>query len=156
MFAAMLIALPIACSPAAQQSNTITAHEDKRSTDRMVSEALNGSGGADYPKAIAALEGSGRPADVIDLQAGDLILSAYRDGPPAKMPTESAAKGVERLERAALSGGEGAATAPQHLQIWFERGAGQALPANPTLAACWASVAAQREKAESCVNQRKR
>lgn len=154
LLASLAVALA-ACSPVAQHAdNSLAAHQDKRATDSAVSAALNGGGPADYPRAIAAIEQSGRPQGVIDLQVGDMILSAYRDGPPAILPRQSVGEGLGRLERAATGSGESKETAPQHLQLWFERGAGAALKPDPALAQCWQGVADGKGSAAACVEMR--
>jgi hypothetical protein len=156
----LAVLLLAGCSPAAQEANgaseTTRWHEDKRTTDAEVGEALNGGGAADYPRAIGAIEKSGRPKSVVDRQVGDLILSAYRDGPPARMPAQSATDGVARLEAAATGTGEGVAGARQSLRLWFERGAGAALPPDPALAGCWGEAEAGKRDGAACVALRQK
>ncbi|HEY4251810.1 MAG TPA: hypothetical protein VGM87_11435 [Roseomonas sp.] len=148
---ALLLAGCVPAGPAPDAGAAMRWHEERRATDIEVSAALNGAGGADYPRAIAAIERSGRPRSVIDRQVGDLILSAHRDGLPATMPAQPAAEGIARLEATAAANGEAAAGARQSLRLWFERGAGAALPPDPALARCWGEAAAGRRGGAACV-----
>lgn len=138
------IALP-GCRAAGQD------HGNRLATEEAVTAALNDPAGADYPRALAAIEASGQSASQRDLAAGNLILSACREAAAFCAAPNDAAAGVARLTSAAKAGGEDATIAANQLATWYRRGAGATLPADPKRAGCWDGVAKGTAEAASCV-----
>lgn len=132
-------------------------HSEKRATDLIVEEAL-AADPPDYPRAITAIERSGRPRGVMALEAGDLIVAGHREEQRERRPEAPLEQGFSLLERAASGHGEASDIARQHLRLWFERGVGsggsQALAPHPHLARCWAAVEARAERPATCVRMR--
>lgn len=125
-------------------------HAGRLATEEAVTAALNAPGGPDYARAMAAVEAGRGSAASRDLAAGNLILSACRDGASFCATPNDVRGGVSRLARAASTSGTEGAVAAGHLATWYERGAGAGLPADPARSACWKAAADGQRPAAAC------
>jgi hypothetical protein len=117
-------------------------HAEKRSVDRVVSEAINEPGGGDYAKAADAIRQSNRPPAVKQFQVGMLILGGHMEK-SSKRPPETLEEGLKMMEDATIAPGQKSEGAVQQLRFLFERGDGKppvTFPKNAEVAACWLAV----------------
>lgn len=126
-------------------------HDSYVSTERAIDDALNRPTGPDYPAAIGIVERSTRAPLQKDLDIGDLLLSACRDGVPLCTGPQTAQQGLARLVRVATTQGEDREIAAGHLSRWYTNGARSALLPDPRQAACWAAVRSGTSVAARCV-----